>query len=148
MLKKEKCCNNVIDIFKVVKKVTFLLILNMYTSVTYSQQNTPSKTIEQYCSLNVIPRVLSNKVNIDVDYGDPRKFFTFKNNMVRDDNGKAKKFNTAIEALNYMSTQGWKLVNAMALMEGGNAVYRYILKREIEVTDEEKKSMEEESNKN
>jgi hypothetical protein len=130
------------------KQILFLLTFNVCTLISLAQQNNTLKTIEQYCSLNVIPRLLSNKVNIDVDYGDPRKYFTFKNNRVRDDNGKAKKFNTAVEALNYMSTQGWKLVNAMAVMEGGTAVYRYILKRDIEVTEEEKKVLEEDSNKN
>jgi hypothetical protein len=112
-----------------------------------SNAQTNELTVEQYCSLNVMPRLLSAKVNIDVDYGNPRKLFSFKDNRVKDDDGKAKKFNTAVEALNYMSAQGWKLVNAMAMTEGGNAVYRYIMKREITVTAEEKKKIEEESAK-
>jgi hypothetical protein len=127
------------------KKITLLFCLISCIYKTNAQTNTT--TIEQYCSLNVMPRLLSNKVNIDVDYGNPRKLFSFKDNRIKDDNGKAKKFNTAVEALNYMSAQGWKLVNAMAMSEGGNAVYRYIMKREINVTGEEKKRIEEESDK-
>jgi hypothetical protein len=127
------------------KKIILILIVNIFTGIAYAQQK-PS-IIEQYCSLNVMPRLLSNKVNIDVDYGNPRKLFSFKDNRVKDDDGKAKKFNTAIEALNYMSSQGWKLVNAMAITEGGNAVYRYIMKREIEVSEEEKKKVEEDAGK-
>jgi hypothetical protein len=121
----------------------FIFILILITINTQAQ----NAVIEQYCSLNVMPRLLSNKVNIDVDYGNPRKLFAFKDNRVKDEDGKAKKFNTAVEALNYMSAQGWKLVNAMAMTEGGNAVYRYIMKREITVTAEEKKKIEEESSK-
>ena len=123
------------------KKTVLILIINIFTGIAYAQLKTA--TLEQYCSLNVMPRLLSNKVNIDVDYGNPRKLFSFKDNRVKDDDGKAKKFNTAVEALNYMSSQGWKLVNAMALAEGGNIVYRYIMKREIEVTAEELKKIEE-----
>lgn len=125
------------------KQLLSIIILTILLNVTQAQ----STVIEQYCSLNVMPRLLSNKVNIDVDYGNPRKLFSFKDNRVKDDDGKAKKFNTAVEALNYMSAQGWKLVNAMAMSEGGNAVYRYIMKREIIVTAEEKKKIEEESDK-
>lgn len=126
------------------KKAILIFLFAGYITVSKSQAPAAT-TIEQYCSLNVVPRVLSNKVNIDVDYGNPRKLFSFKDNRVKDDDGKAKKFNTAVEALNYMSAQGWKLVNAMAMTEGGNAVYRYIMKREITVTAEEKKKIEEES---
>lgn len=127
------------------KKTVLIILVNIFTGIAYAQQKPAA--IEQYCSLNVMPRLLSNKVNIDVDYGNPRKLFSFKDNRVKDDDGKAKKFNTAIEALNYMSSQGWQLVNAMAFIEGGNAVYRYIIKREIEVSDEEKKKVEEDAGK-
>lgn len=128
------------------KKIILIFFLVSISFLGIAQSN-GSKTIEQYCSLNVMPRLLSNKVNIDIDYGNPRKLFSFKDNRVKDDNGKAKKFNTAVEALNYMSAQGWKLVNAMAITEGGNAVYRYIMRREIAVTDEEKKKIEEDADK-
>jgi hypothetical protein len=129
------------------KKITFLICLLTATLFSYSQQTVPSKVIEQYCSLNIMPRLLSNKVNIDIDYGNPRKLFSFKDNRVKDENGKAKKFNTAVEALNYMSSQGWKLVNAFTITEGGSAVIRYIMKRDIDVTEEERKNVEEEANK-
>jgi hypothetical protein len=125
----------------------FFLTATLLLTAFFSNAQSAGKTIEQYCSLNVMPRVLSNKVNIDVDYGNPRKLFSFKDNRIKDDNGKAKKFNTAVEALNYMSSQGWKLVNAMAMSEGGGAVYRYIMKREITVTEEERKKIEEEADK-
>jgi hypothetical protein len=124
------------------KKIIITLALLNCISASYAQQANLNKFIEQYCSLNIMPRLLSNKVNIDVDYGNPRKLFSFKDNRVKDDNGKAKKFNTAVEALNYMSSQGWKLINAMAVTEGGGTVYRYIMKREIIVTDEEAKDVE------
>jgi hypothetical protein len=130
------------------KKATLLFYLFIAGLPCYSQQNISSKAIEQYCSLNIMPRLLSNKVNIDIDYGNPRKLFSFKDNRVKDENGKAKKFNTAVEALNYMSSQGWKLVNAFTITEGGSAVIRYIMKREIDVTEEERKNVEEEANKN
>ncbi len=129
------------------KKVLFLLSF-VFAAILCNGQAVMPKTIEQYCSLNVMPRLLSNKVNIDVDYGNPRKLFSFKDNRVKDEDGKAKKFNTAVEALNYMSSQGWKLVNAIAITESGNAVYRYIMKREIEVTEDERKTVEEGAYKN
>jgi hypothetical protein len=129
------------------KKLAFLFVTSCFITAISAQNNNNTKVIEQYCSLNIMPRLLSSKVNIDIDYGNPRKLFSFKDNRVKDDNGKAKKFNTAVEALNYMSAQGWKLVNAMALSEGGNAVYRYIMRREIVITADEQKRIEEEADK-
>ena len=129
-------------------KIILLIFVFFLVGFVATAQTSENSSIEQYCSLNVLPRLMSNKVNIDVDYGDPRKLFSFKDNRVKDDNGKVRKFNTAVEALNYLSAQGWKLVNAMAITEGGNAVYRYIMKREIFVTAAEKKKIEEDADNN
>lgn len=123
------------------KKILILIAAILFVHQTFAQ-TVSKQIIEQYCSINVMPRMLSTKVNIEVDYGNPRKLFSFKDNRVKDDDGKIKKFNTAVEALNYMSTQGWKLVNAMAMTESNNIVYRYIMRREIEVTAAEAKEIE------
>lgn len=84
---------------------------------SYSAFAQDSSRVEQYCRLVAQNRVLSNRVNIDVDYGDERKLFS--DNRLRDEEtGRIKKFNTVVDALNYMGSQGWILVNAFPVSDG------------------------------
>jgi hypothetical protein len=64
----------------------------------------------RHVSISVIPRVLSNKINVEVDYGQDTKFFS--DTRMKDDEGRAKKFNSVSDILNYMSQQGWELITA------------------------------------
>ena len=73
---------------------------------------------EVYAQVRVRPRFLSNKVSIRLDYGQERNFWG-GDTRIRDENtGKVKKFNSAVDALNYMSLQGWEFVCAYTLPIG------------------------------
>lgn len=88
-----------------------------------------STRVEQYCRLVAQNRVLSNRVNIDVDYGDERKLFS-DNRMRDEETGRIKKFNTVVDALNYMGSQGWTLVNAFPVSDGtSNITLHYYFKK-------------------
>ncbi len=108
-----------------------ILIFLLIPALGYCQ--TAETKVEQYCELVAQYRILSRKVNIDVDYGDERKFF--KDYRLKDETGKLKKFNSIIDALNYMGQQGWKLVNAFLVNEGSgstiNNVYHYVFRKEF-----------------
>lgn len=97
------------------------IILVAFLAVSFSTfaQQKDSTRVEQYCRLIAQNRLLSNKVNIDIDYGEERKLFSDK--RLRDEEtGKLKKFNTVVDALNYMGSQGWILVNAFPVSDGTN----------------------------
>ena len=85
--------------------------------------------VEQYAEVVATPRLLSNKVTIDIDYGEERSIW--KDNRIKTDEGKLKKFNTVVDALNYMGKEGWKLVNAFPYISGnGNTqVYHYVFRK-------------------
>jgi hypothetical protein len=84
--------------------------------------------VEQYCRL-IANNGCSAKVNIDVDFGDERKLFT--DNRLRDEEtGRLKKFNTVVDALNYLGSQGWTLVNAFPVLDGtSNNTLHYYFKK-------------------
>lgn len=42
------------------------------------------------------------------------------------------KFNSMIDALNYMGTQGWEFVQAYAITMGNTNVYHFLMKRNLE----------------
>ncbi len=108
------------------KKFMLLAFLAVSFS-SFAQQDT--SRVEQYCRLVAQNRLLSTKVNIDIDFGDERKFFS--DNRLRDEEtGKLKKFNTVVDALNYLGSQGWTLVNAFPISDGtNNSTLHYYFKR-------------------
>ena len=107
------------------KKIIILLLITC--SLTSFGQET--NKVEQYCELTATPRLLSNRVTIDVDYGEERSIW--KDNRMKDEDGKLKKFNSTIDALNFMGKAGWKLVNAFPVLSGTTMVYHYVFKKEF-----------------
>lgn len=105
------------------KFVLFALILS---SLSCFAQDTTK--VEQYCRLVAINKLFSNKVNIDVDFGDERKFFS-DNRMRDEETGRLKKFNTVVDALNYLGSQGWTLINAFPVVEGSSSTYHFYFRR-------------------
>ena len=108
-------------------KRIFIISIILFTSFTSLSQSDSSK-IEQYCEVVATPRLLSNRVTIDVDYGEERS--AWRDNRIKEENGRVKKFNSVIDALNFMAKDGWKLVNAFPVGAGNNTyVYHYVFKK-------------------
>lgn len=111
---------------KMIMKKFMLLVLLTGSLPAFAQDSTK---VEQYCRLIAFNRLLSNKVSIDVDFGDERKLFT-DNRMRDEETGRLKKFNTIVDALNYLGSQGWTLVNAFPAPDGtNNSTYHYYFKK-------------------
>ena len=108
---------------------SLLLLLLLLPILTLAQTDT--SLVEQYCSVNVYPRALSSKVTIEVDYGEARS--VWKNNRLKDQEGNVVKFNTFIDAMNFMGRQGWKLVNSMLITTGtsNTGYYSYVFRKEF-----------------
>lgn len=96
------------------KKILFAALMLVASLNVFSQVD--SSTIEQYCDVIATPRLLSNKVTISIDYGEEKSFW--KDTRLKDDEGKLKKFNTVVDALNYMGKDGWMFVNAFIAISG------------------------------
>jgi hypothetical protein len=108
-------------------KIITIIALILFSSFESFSQTATDK-VEQYAEVVATPRLLSNKVTIDIDYGEERSIW--KDNRLKEDNGKLKKFNTTIDALNYMGKSGWTLVNAFPVLVGNNSqVYHYVFKK-------------------
>jgi len=108
-------------------RLILILFFLLSSCFAFSQD---SLKVEQYCEVVATGKFLSNKVTIDIDYGEERSFW--KDHRLKDENGKFKKFNSVIDALNYLGKEGWKLVNAFPITEGnGPKVYHYVFKKEF-----------------
>ena len=106
-------------------KKFFGLILLCISFTGYSQDTTQ---VEQYCEVVATGRILSNKVTIDIDYGEERSIW--KDHRLKEEDGKLKKFNSIVDAINYLGKNGWKLVNAFPISNtNGPMVYHYVFKK-------------------
>lgn len=95
--------------------------------------NAQSEKVEQYCEVVGMARIMSSKVNIIIDYGEAQS--VWKDNRVKNEDGSVKKFNSMIDALNFLGANGWKLVNAFPITTGGQDVYHYVFKKEFDKKD-------------
>jgi len=93
------------------KKIITISLIS-FVAIASKAQSDITK-IEQYCQVIATPRLLSNKVTIDIDFGEQKNFWVDERLKTYD--GKLKKFNTIIDALNFMGKEGWFFVNAIPL---------------------------------
>ena len=71
---------------------------------------------------------LSKKVTITLDYG--QETGPFKDQRMRDADGRVSKFNSVIDALNFLNESGgWEFHDAYAITVGQQNVYHYVMSR-------------------
>lgn len=87
-----------------------------------------SGATEVYCLIVGQAKFLSTEVTVSIDYGQERNFW--KRDKLEDQKGNVRVFNSMIDALNYMNSQGWKFVDAYSITAGQQNVYHWLLKRE------------------
>ena len=105
------------------KKYFFIFFITL-TNIVYSQQR------EIYCDVLASQLTPFSKVHIAIDFGESK----WRESVV-DENGKSMKFNSVIDALNYMAKNGWHLHSTMLLSEQNSSVYHYIMVKNIDVKD-------------
>jgi hypothetical protein len=113
-------------------KQILIISIVLLSSLALAAQTDTSK-VEQYCQVIASPRLLSNKVTIDIDFGEEKSFW--RDNRLKTDGGKIKKFNTVIDALNYMGKEGWLFINAYPVRIGETEIYHFAFKKQFSRQD-------------
>lgn len=115
---------------KIILLASTLLVTNLFG---YSQtvNDVPLKEIDvEYVEIVGTARVLSSKLTIEIDFGQENKLFSSdKDTRIRDENGKNMIFNSMIDALNFMTKNGYEFVQAYAVTISNQNVYHYLLRR-------------------
>ena len=106
-----------------------MISIVLLNSIVTNAQTDTSK-VEQYCQLIVTQRLLSNKVTIDLDFGEEKNFW--RDTRLKTSDGKIKKFNTVIDAMNYMGVAGWIFLNAYPVRTGESEVYHFAFKKQFQ----------------
>lgn len=89
-------------------------------------------TYNIYCEIVGTGNLTGTKLSmLQADLGQSLSFFkTATGKILTDESGEKLKFNSMVDALNYMSKRGWKFIQAYVSQN----VYHYLLVKEI--TDE------------
>ena len=97
------------------KKILFALFAACALCVTVSAQNyqtfdNEGKPFQVYCELvSYYAGLFSNKINVEIDFGQQTDFFETDKGLVNE-YGDPIRFNSMLDALNYMGERGWVLV--------------------------------------
>ncbi len=114
------------------KKVAFLIFFILISNTLFSQVfvndvNINEKAGEYIQLVGMNTSMFGSKYQIYVDYGQKVKFM--KAYKIKDASGKVMKFNTMIDALNFLYDNGWEFVNYASDVIAGKIRYVYLLKR-------------------
>ncbi len=110
--------------------ILFLLTLGISTSYAQTVNDKPIKEIDvEFVQIVGTSKLMSNKLTIEIDFGQENKFWSAKDTQVKDENGKLMVFNSMIDALNFMSKNGYNFINAHTVTIGNQNVYHYLLQK-------------------
>jgi hypothetical protein len=120
------------------KKIILSLVI-VFPLFAFCQTDTGK--IDQFCELTAQGRIFSNKITIDIDFGEGRSMFSFKDTRIKDElSGKVRKFKSTVDALNYLGAKGWKLLNAFPVSEsaglgGTQNIYHFFFVKTFDRSD-------------
>jgi hypothetical protein len=126
-------------------KKVLLLTAMLFSGMAYSQtvNGVALKDLNvDYVMIVGQGKLFSNKVSIEIDFGQETSFWKGGKEMkLLDENGKKVTLNSMIDALNFMSAAGYEFVNAYAItvdsgLAGKQNVYHYVLKKKIKDIEE------------
>ncbi len=111
-----------------------LLLITLFSCVISLKAQTVNdiqiKDIDvEYVQIVGTSKLFSTKLTIQIDFGQRTKFFSSgKETIVKDEEGKSLDFNSMMDALNFMSKNGFEFVNAYAITMDNQNVYHYLLR--------------------
>lgn len=106
------------------KKIISLFIFVFISVVCFSQNKI-------FCEIVGTSNLINTKVSVEIDYGQKNTFWKNDNRLV-DENGNVVKFNSMIDALNYLGKQGWSFEQAYVVSHGEVNVYHYLLSQLVD----------------
>ncbi|MDB5014145.1 MAG: hypothetical protein JWQ25_2347 [Daejeonella sp.] len=107
------------------KKIIIMALFIMGAQHSFAQ--TDSLKVEQFCQIIARPRLFSSRVTIDMDFGGEKKFWN--DTRLKSQQGQVRKFNTVVDAMNFMAKEGWTFMNAYPVKTYGVEIYHLAFKK-------------------
>ena len=114
------------------KKIILLLLFIPTITFSQSVNGVPFAEIDTpFIEIVGTQKALLSKVTIFIDFGQRTKLFgsNKKQFSILDSDGKKVEFNSMIDALNFMTLNGYVFEQAYAVSVGPNNVYHYLMSK-------------------
>lgn len=113
------------------KFIFFILVAFALNGYSQTINGTPLKDIDvEYLEIVGTSKLFSNKVTIQIDFGQENKYWKSNDNQVLDESGKPFVMNSMIDALNFLAKNGYSFEQAYVITIGNQNVYHYLMKKE------------------
>lgn len=115
--------------YKLLVSVIFFSFLFLIAGAQQTEKN-QSKTTYRFCEIIIQDGFVHNR-NVSVDYGQSLKLLG--NRRLTDKEGNDLKFNSVVDALNYMSKLGWEYFQVYTIQGAGTgSEAHYVFRKEIQ----------------
>lgn len=105
-------------------KRLFMLAVLAIMAVTASAQK------RVFCEIVGTQGLLSKKVTVTIDLGQKQSAFKWQGLV--DENGEPMKFNSMVDAMNYMGSLGWEFEQAYSIGDAKSGyTYHFLLSKEV-----------------
>ena len=114
------------------KLLAAIAAVTIFQLPSFSQNinDVPLKDVDvEYIEIVGTSKLLSTKLNIRLDFGQENKFWSDKEYQLKDADGKKISFNSMIDALNFMSKNGYELIMPYVVTDNSQSVYHYLLRK-------------------
>ncbi len=100
---------------------------------------TAQETRKTFCQIVGTGKFLSAKVQVQIDFGQKRSYWSQNKNYMVDETGKKVEFYSMVDAMNYLARFRWKFEQAYVVTIDGTIkqnVYHWLLSKDI-ISDDE-----------
>lgn len=111
-------------------KKLLLFVVLAFASLMVNAQERPHKV---YAELLGESNLMRTKVTISIDFGQEISFWQqHAQKQLVDAQGREMKFNSMVDAMNYMGTLGWEFEQAYVVTVGQQNVYHWLMSKVID----------------
>lgn len=122
------------------KRFLFFIFFSLLSVISFAQRQS------YYCEIKGNEKELSSGLKIVFDLGTSRVYGSWtslngKQKLVNEQ-GEEIMFNSMVDAGNYLSSKGWKFLQAYSSVYGGNCILHWIFTKEADSIEEAMKGIE------
>ncbi len=114
-------------------KILFSLFLSVafYFNVAAQTVNgVPLKDLKtEYIQIVGTSKLLSNKLTIEIDFGQENKLFKTSDTQLINADGSRVLLNSMVDALNFMHSNGYEFITAYTITIGNQNVYHFLMRK-------------------
>jgi hypothetical protein len=115
---------------KLISVTVCLVILGLSQSFSQTVNDIPIKDIDiEYIQIVGSGSFRVGKVDVKIDFGNENKYLSTKETRIKDEKGQLLEFNSMIDALNFLSKNGYEFIDSYTIPHEYNDTCYYILKK-------------------